>query len=81
MIETGVVGLKFAPTVWLEFNVTTHVPVPEHAPVHPENTYPLFGLADKVTCVPALDVCEQVEPQLIAPPAMVPFVGGVTVRV
>jgi hypothetical protein len=34
------VELNRAPTAWAEFNVIEQAPVPEHAPLHPENTEP-----------------------------------------
>lgn len=44
--------------------VAVQPPVPEHAPVHPEKTDPVAGVAVSVTAVPELKVAVQVEPQL-----------------
>jgi hypothetical protein len=52
-----------AVTLWLEFIVTTQLPVPLHVPPQPENVEPLAALAVNVTCVPgaklALQLCGQ----------------------
>ena len=41
------------------------MPVPEHAPDHPENVEPVAGVAVRVTELPASKACEHVAPQLI----------------
>ncbi|MGA8580849.1 MAG: hypothetical protein WB579_19335 [Bryobacteraceae bacterium] len=50
---TTTVKLNVAVTAWLEFIVTVQLPVPEHAPDHPANVDPAFGVAVSVTTVPA----------------------------
>jgi hypothetical protein len=49
-----------AVTFWLEFTVTTQLPVPLHAPPQPENVEPLAALAVNVTCVPGAKLAPQV---------------------
>ena len=48
----GGAGLNVAVTVWLEFSVRLHAPVPEHAPLQPPNTDPDAGVAARLTAVP-----------------------------
>ncbi len=43
-----------AVTDLLLFSVTLHAPVPVHAPLHPASTYPVPGVAAKLTTVPEL---------------------------
>jgi hypothetical protein len=58
--------LKVAITLAAAFIVTWHVPVPEQpAPDQPAKPEPVAAVAVKVTCVPFVKSCEQVEPQLI----------------
>jgi hypothetical protein len=45
--------------------VTTQFPVPVHAPLHPVNVDVASGAAVNVTCVPASNHTEQVDPQEI----------------
>jgi hypothetical protein len=63
----GVTGavLKVPVTLMFPFKVTVHDPVPVHAPLHPEKTYPVFGVAESVTTVPLTPVVVQVVPQAI----------------
>ncbi len=44
---------------------TTHEPVPEHAPLHPEKVEPEAGAAASVTVAVVAKEALQVEPQLI----------------
>ena len=46
------IKLNVAVTVWLEFMVTTHEPLPLHAPLHPANVEPMPGAAVSVTGTP-----------------------------
>ena len=48
------------------------LPVPEHAPVHPEKTEPLAEAAVSETDVPELADIEHVDPQKIPLPETVP---------
>src|SRR5579862_7977561 len=58
--------LKTAVTNRSELSVTTHDPVPEHAPPdHPVNWAPVAGVAVRVTWVPAGKIAEHAVPQLI----------------
>jgi hypothetical protein len=50
--EGAMVLLKVAVTAVAAFTVTTHVPVPEHAPDHPANVDPVPAAAVSVTVVP-----------------------------
>lgn len=74
-----------ADTDLLESNVIEHEPVPEHAPLHPLNTYPEYGEADSVTCVPELKLFVQEEPmpypQFTPPPETLPAPVTFVVRV
>ena len=45
--------MNVAVTDRFEFIVTVQVPVPEHAPDHPANVEPVFGVAVSATTVPA----------------------------
>ena len=63
--------VKVAPTDLASVIATMQVPVPEHAPDQPENVYPLFAEAVRVTDVPELKLAEHVEPQLIMPSLLV----------
>ena len=49
----------------MELSVTLHEPVPEQAPLHPVNIWPVFGVAARPMTVPAPPVMEQVAPQLM----------------
>jgi len=62
--------LKVADTVCVEFMVTTHATVPEHAPPHPPNVEPTAGVAVIVTMAPLLKPAEQVLPQLMDPSSL-----------
>jgi hypothetical protein len=78
------VGTNVAVTEVFEFIVTTHGPVPVHAPpLQPENALPAFGAAVSVTCVPGANDAEQVLPQLIPDGELVtvPLPEVVTVNV
>ncbi len=44
-------ALKLAVTDFIASIVTTHVPVPEQAPLQPVKIEPFAGSADRVTCV------------------------------
>ena len=46
-------GANVAVTLCAAVIVTTHGPVPEHAPLQPANVLPLVGVAVSVTCVPS----------------------------
>ncbi len=46
-------------TLWFELIVTLQEPVPEHAPLQPENFEPLAGAAVSVTTVPEAKEAEQ----------------------
>jgi hypothetical protein len=52
--------------------VTTHGEVVQ-APLQPAKVEPLASVAVRVTTVPLATVAEQVDPQLIGPPATVPL--------
>src|SRR5207302_352776 len=54
-----------AVTACAEFIVTTQLPLPLHAPVHPVKVEPVVGVAVSVTCVPLLKLALHVVPQLI----------------
>jgi len=54
-----------AVTLWLEFTVTTQLPVPLHAPPQPENVEPLAAFAVNVTCVPGAKLAPQLPGQSI----------------
>ena len=64
---------------------TVQVPVPEHAPDQPANELPAFGVAVKVTEVPAVNPAEQLLEQeipageLTTEPAPVPEMASVRV--
>jgi len=45
-------AVNVAVTLSAAVIVTLHVPVPEHAPLHPLNTYPLPAAAVRLTTVP-----------------------------
>lgn len=64
---------KFAVTEVFAVNVRVHVPVPLHAPDHPENVEPEAGAAVSVTAVPLPKLALQVWPQLI-PEGLLPTV-------
>ena len=64
---------KLAPTDVAPSTVTVHVPVPEHAPVHPTKIEPGEAVAVSVTVVPAGSGIEQLS-QSTAP---VPPIGTV----
>src|SRR5512141_1543188 len=53
--------------------VTMQLPVPVQALLQPANVDPEAGVAVRVTAVPLAKLAEQVEPQLMAPPATVPL--------
>lgn len=55
--------LKLAWTVLDEFMVTLHAPTPVQAPLQPEKSYPLAGLAVNVTIVPLTNDSLQSNPQ------------------
>jgi hypothetical protein len=84
------VRLNVAVTDRFEFMVTLQPPVPEHAPDHPANVEPVFGVAVNVTAVPAAKL-RQPEPHevpvgeaLTVPlpvPVVVMFRVGLTVAV
>ena len=57
--------LNVAVAVRTAFRVTTHVPVPEHAPDQPANAEPDAAAVVKVTTVPEENEALQVEPQEI----------------
>src|SRR5947209_1114672 len=61
---TGVV-VKVAVTACAEFIVTTQLPLPLHAPVHPVKVEPVVAVGVSVTCVPLLKLAVHVVPQLI----------------
>jgi hypothetical protein len=73
-----------APTERAAVNLTVHVPVPEHAPVHPVNLTLPVVFAESVTCWPLAYMAEQADPQLmpagelVTVPVLVPVF--VTVR-
>ena len=52
VVSVNVWRLKVAVTVFADVIVTTHGPVPVHAPDHPANVEPVAGVAVTVTCVP-----------------------------
>ena len=52
-----------AVTFWLEFIVTTQLPVPLHAPPQPVNVEPFAPLAVNVTCVPGAKLAPQLPGQ------------------
>jgi hypothetical protein len=54
---------KVAVTLFVAFIVTAHVPVPLQAPDHPVKVDEAFGVAVRITDVPAANVPEQVVPQ------------------
>src|SRR3954468_2508689 len=54
-----------APTARSASMVTSHVPVPEHAPDHPSKLEPPLADAVSVTGVPVLKLAEQVAGQFI----------------
>lgn len=57
---------KLAVTVVSEFSVTVQLPVPvQPPPDQPANVEPASAVAVSVTCAPAVNVFEQVEPQLM----------------
>ena len=57
---------KVAPTARASDMLTLQVlAVPLQAPLQPENTIPVAGLADSVTAVPLLNALVQVPPQLM----------------
>lgn len=82
------VVLKVAVTACAAFIVTTQLPVPLHAPLHPANVEPSDAVGVNVTAVPVLKVDEQptVDPVsqaipagvLITPPSPVPAVVTVS---
>ena len=53
-VTVQVTGLNVAVTVWAEFIVTVHVPVPEQPPDQPVKVDPEAGAAVSVTGVPEL---------------------------
>ena len=57
--------LNVAVAVFAAFMVKVHVPVPEHAPLHPANVDPRSAPAVRVTLVPDKYCSEQSEPQEI----------------
>ena len=57
------VELKVAVTVLAAFMVTTHEPVPVHAPPHPAKADPAAGVAVSVTELLAAKLAEQAPPQ------------------
>jgi hypothetical protein len=59
----GEVLAKLAVTLFAASTVTVQVAVPEQAPLHPVNWYPLSGVAVRVTGVPLLKGALQVLPQ------------------
>jgi hypothetical protein len=80
--EGGGAGPKVAVTLKFELMVTTHEPVPEHAPLQPLNTDPEAGVAARLTEVPEEYVDEQVAPQMMPARELVtvpvPVPAGVT---
>lgn len=77
-------GANAALTVVAVAIVKVHAPVPEHPPPdQPENTEPAAGVAVSVTLVPAVNVAEQVTPQLMPAGALltVPLPVRVTLSV
>jgi hypothetical protein len=65
-VSGNVVRANVAVTVSAELIVTTQLPVPLHAPLHPVNVEPLAGVSASVTTVPlaksAVHVCVQLIP-------------------
>src|ERR1700756_1587803 len=59
------VAPKVAVTAVALLTVTVQVPVPLHAPDHPENVKPVAGAAVSVTVLPLLKLPLQVWPQLM----------------
>ena len=57
--------MKVAVIFLSAFMDTIQNPVPEHPPPQPANELPLFGVAVKITELPASEVYEQVDPQLM----------------
>ena len=68
---TGPVRLNIAVTDVAALTVTTHVPVPEQAPLQPAKKEPAAGVAVSVRAVPGATVCEHVAPQLMPVGALV----------
>src|SRR5437588_935720 len=66
-VKGKVVGLvvKVAVTDCAAFIVTTQLPLPLHAPVHPVKVEPVVAVGVSVTCVPLLKLAVHVVPQLI----------------
>ena len=66
-VKGKVVGfvVKVAVTDCAAFMVTTQLPLPLQAPVHPVKDEPVVGVAVNVTCVPLLKLALHVVPQLI----------------
>jgi hypothetical protein len=59
-----------AVAIWLDVTVTTHG-VAVHAPFQPTKTDPESAVAVRVTCVPCVNVAEQVPGQAIPPTLLV----------
>jgi hypothetical protein len=64
--------VKVAETEVAPDMVVVQEPVPEHAPDQPEKVYPEDGVAVRVIPVPEVTEAEQVEPQEMPLPDMVP---------
>ena len=72
VVMVNVPGAKVAVTVVLEDNEGVQVEVPLHPPpLHPEKTEPLSAVAVSTTVELVANACEQVEPQLKVPGALV----------
>ena len=52
VVRANCCSVNVAVTVLAAVIVTTHAPVPVHAPDHPANVDPVAGVAVTVTCVP-----------------------------
>ncbi len=84
-VKVGGLRMKVAVTELALLKVTTHDPLPLHAPPHPPNVEPVFGVSFRVTCVPSLKLALQVVPQLMPAGELVttpdPVPAKLTVRV
>jgi hypothetical protein len=64
-VSVYIVGVNVAVTLFAASIVTTHAPVPLHAPLHPENVSLPLGVAVSVTSVPGVKLDAHVVGQLI----------------
>lgn len=84
-VRVAAVELKVAVTAAFALNVTAHVLVPVHAPLHPPKDEPEAAVAVRVTAMPEAKLAVHVVPQLIPAGLLVtvplPLPARVTVKV